>query len=241
MSIQPFLTDVESQANPTKAKIFLRFFKTAPGQYGHGDMFLGLTLPIQRRLARDYWRQLTLDDLHQLLHHPVHECRLIALIILIKQYQKGTPDLKKLIYKLYLQHTSRINNWDLVDLSAPNIVGVYLYEQNSRTKLYQLAQSQDIWKNRISIISTLYFIKRGQITDTLAIAKILLSRRHDLIHKAIGWMLREVGKQELSALEHFLVSNYSSIPRTALRYAIEKFPPQKRLYYLHLSKSDSSN
>ena len=216
--------------NPNQAKILQKFFKTAPHQYGAGDIFLGLTVPQQRTIAKPYIH-LNLIDIKKLLYSKIHEYRFTALLILIKQYRQGDKKLKKKIYNFYLKHSSQINNWDLVDLSAPKIVGAYLLNK-SKQPLFKLACSPNLWQKRIAIVATFEFIKNNQFTLTLKIAQLLLNEQHDLIHKAVGWMLREVGKRNQPLLEKFLQQHLKQLPRTTLRYAIEKFPERKRQSYL---------
>lgn len=213
-----------------RAAVSRSFFKTGPGQYGEGDRFLGVTVPDTRRLAREAG-DLPLAEVLTLLRSPIHEERLLALLILVRRYEKGGPRERREIYSLYLAHTARINNWDLVDLSAPNIVGVHLVER-SRRILYRLAKSPDLWERRIAILATLSFIRNRDFADALSIAEILLHDGHDLIHKAVGWMLREVGKGDQAVLEGFLKQHGRQMPRTMLRYAIERFPESLRQAYL---------
>jgi len=222
---------IHKLADPAKAKILRGFFKTGPGEYGEGDVFLGITVPALRKLAKEH-DGIALKGSLQLLKSTVHEERLLALFLLIRAYSKGDETLKRKIYDLYLKNIRFINNWDLVDLSAPNIVGSYLTDR-SRKPLYALARSRDLWKRRIAILSTFSFIRRNEFSDTLRISGMLLTDKHDLIHKAVGWMLREVGKRDLSAEEGFLQRHYRSMPRTMLRYAIERFPETKRQKYLN--------
>ena len=217
-------------ADKNKAKVLQGFFRTGPGHYGEGDVFLGITVPVLRRLAKECLNT-SVSDATQLLQSAIHEERLVALLLIIGAYSKGDEILRKKIYTLYLKNTRYVNNWDLVDLSAPNIVGNYLEDKN-RTQLYDLAKSRDLWKKRIAILATFYFIKQNDFTDTLQISEILLNDDHDLIHKAAGWMLREVGKRDLQAEEKFLRQHYKKMPRTMLRYAIERFPEAKRKKYL---------
>lgn len=222
--------DLQKLANPAQAKNLARFFKTGPGQYGAGDVFLGLTVPQQRAVAKKY-TNLELNGLQQLLSSKIHEHRLVSLLILVQKYQKSTPANQKKIFNFYLKNSKHINNWDLVDLSAPNIVGSYLLDKNKKI-LYTLAKSNNLWPKRISIIATLSFIKNNQLDHTLKISKLLLSDTHDLIHKAVGWMLRELGKKDQPMLEKFLTQYIRRLPRTTLRYAIERFPEAKRKSYL---------
>ncbi|MFA6228023.1 MAG: DNA alkylation repair protein [Patescibacteria group bacterium] len=218
-------------ASPAKAAILSRFFKTGQGQYGEGDKFLGVAVPEQRKLARQC-NQLALSDLEKLLHSGIHEERLTALIILADQFKRGDSKIQGKIFKLYLKNTRYINNWDLVDLSAPNIVGAWLYRRDRRI-LYRLAESKLLWDRRIAMLATFYFICRGDCVDTIKIAKILLTDQHDLIHKAVGWMLREVGKRgNEKELKFFLDQHSARMPRTMLRYAIERLPTGERKKYL---------
>jgi 3-methyladenine DNA glycosylase AlkD len=215
-----------------RAKALTRFFKTAEGEYGHGDVFFGVTVPEQRRIAKQYLT-LPLTELSKLLESPTHECRLTALLILTAQFKKAGSKEQTRIAKFYLAHSERVNNWDLVDASAPHILGKHLLD-NNRSVLYRLARSKNLWERRIAIVATFSFIRAGQFGDTIALAAILLSDTHDLIHKAVGWMLREVGKKSSQVLETFLSVHAHSMPRTMLRYAIEKFPEHKRKKYLSL-------
>jgi 3-methyladenine DNA glycosylase AlkD len=209
-----------------------RFFKTGKGEYGEGDIFLGIRVPVLRKCVRQY-RALSLDDTLELLKSPFHETRLFALLMLVKKYSSAHSVAEhEVIYQSYLSHTEFINNWDLVDCSAENIVGTYLFARD-RKPIYQLAGSRSLWDRRIAIMSTFHFIKRDDFADTLAIAEMLLGDEEDLIHKAVGWMLREVGKRDRNAEEKFLLRNYKEMPRTMLRYAIEKLPENQRLAYLH--------
>lgn len=233
ISLKQLLRDVHSLADPEKQKIFIRFFKTGAGQYGEGDQFLGLTVPQQRTLAKKY-QQLPLSEIELLLKNPIHELRLIALIILTHHFQNNGSD-KKTIVDFYLDHTKWINNWDLVDLSAYKILGEYLRIHDARASvLYRLARSSNLWQRRIAIVSTFAFIRDNQLTHTFALSKELLHDTHDLIHKAVGWMLREAGKRNEQQLKQFLNAHASIMPRTALRYAIEKFPDSTRKHYLSL-------
>jgi 3-methyladenine DNA glycosylase AlkD len=218
-------------ADNQKAKILKRFFRTGPGQYAAGDKFLGITVPKIRKLVREYGKYLTKDEITRLLHSAIHEERLLALLILSARYKEGAYKEKKSIYQLYLKNTKYINNWDLVDLSAAHIIGDFLYRKD-KNPLYRLARSKNLWERRISIIATFYFIKKSNFNDTLNIARILRLDKEDLIHKATGWMLREVGKRNQKVEEAFLKKYYKKMPRTMLRYAIERFPESRRQAYL---------
>jgi 3-methyladenine DNA glycosylase AlkD len=226
-SIEKHLVSIRQ---PDRVTLLQGYFKTGPGEYGEGDRFLGLNVPTVRKLAREY-RALPLGETVQLLASEWHEVRLLALLIMVDQYGRDDDAIRKTIYDAYLANTHRINNWDLVDSSAAQIVGAHLADR-ARSPLRRLAKSESIWERRIAIIATAYFIKRDDFEDTLAIAKMLLGDREDLIHKAVGWMLREVGNRDVATLEAFLGSHYRDMPRTALRYAIEKFSPAKRRGYL---------
>ena len=222
--------DLREHASKEKAAVLQRFFKTGPGEYGEGDRFIGVQVPAARKVARRY-AAIPLRQVRSLLRSSVHEERLLALLILVQKFGKADPGGQREIYAFYLEHVAHINNWDLVDLSADMIVGAYLLPRK-RGVLRRLARSKDLWERRISIIATFHFIRRGEFEDTLAIAELLLHDDHDLIHKAVGWMLREVGNRDREAEERFLKRHYRGMPRTMLRYAIERFPEAKRLAYL---------
>ena len=212
-----------------------RFFKTGKGDYGEGDRFLGIRVPTIRKYVREY-RSLPLEDTLTLLKSPFHEARLLAVLILVAQYSSTNMRTgHNAIYQLYLRHTQFINNWDLVDCSAEHIVGAHLFLKD-RKPLYRLARSRSLWERRIGVMATFHFIKRDDFSDTVAIAEVLLHDREDLIHKAVGWMLREVGKRNRHVEERFLAQHYKEMPRTMLRYAIEKLPEIERLAYLHGTK-----
>lgn len=217
-------------ANKEKAEVLQRFFKTGKGQYAEGDIFIGVTVPVMRKMAKENL-DLELNIVVSLLKSLIHEERLLSLLILVLKFQKGDLRSKQKIYSLYLEHTNYINNWDLVDLTAKYIVGSFLFDKD-RKPLYKLAKSNNLWERRVSILSTFYFIGCNDFTDTLKLSEILLADKHDLIHKAVGWMLREVGKRNLVIEEKFLAKYSKLMPRTMLRYAIEKFPEQKRKQWL---------
>jgi 3-methyladenine DNA glycosylase AlkD len=223
-------SDLQKLADPEKAEILSRFFKTGKGQYGEGDIFLGIVVPAQRKIAKTY-SDLSLRDVRELLSSGTHEHRLVALFILVQKYKKADSLNKKVIVDFYLKYTARVNNWDLVDLSAGNILGDYLLDKD-RSVLYRLAGSRNLWERRIAIMSTFKFIRNNDFADTLRIAELLLNDTDDLIHKAAGWMLREVGKRDLKTEEAFLDSHDDKMPRTMLRYAIERFEEKRRRYYL---------
>src|ERR1043166_4112024 len=217
--------------DPKDATFLQRFFKTGPGEYGEGDQFLGIRVPAVRRLAGEF-RDLPLHDVDTLLHEPWHEARLLAVVLLSDAYPRGTPKERAAIYRLYLRHADRINNWDLVDSSAPKVVGAHLATRARRPVLRRLARSKLLWKRRIAVLATFHFIANDELDDSLCIAKLLLHDSHDLMHKAIGWMLREVGKRDARRLEKFLDAHAHEMPRTMLRYAIERMSPAKRKRYM---------
>ncbi len=221
-------------ADPYQAAVLQRFFKTGQGQYGEGDIFLGIKVPEQRKAIKNYL-DLPSTDLHELLSSKIHEYRLSALFILVAQFKTANQQTRNKIFKFYLNHTANINNWDLVDLSAPNIVGCYLLNR-SRDILFKLMESKNIWERRIAVLATFAFIREGQFDDTLALAERLLGDKHDLMHKAVGWMLREIGKRSEPVLENFLQKHYRAMPRTMLRYAIEKLGKSKKKFYLTKAK-----
>ncbi len=212
-----------------KALQLSRFFKTGKGEYGEGDIFLGIKVPEQRKTAGKY-ADIDIDALSDLISDPVHECRLTALLILVIKYERKNSDKKKIV-DFYIDNISFINNWDLVDLSAPKILGPWLFMRD-RSMLYKFAESGDLWKQRIALLSTYYFIKKNDFNETFALAELLLKNKHDLIHKASGWMLREIGKINQDSEEIFLKKYYRNMPRTMLRYAIERFDEEKRQKYL---------
>ena len=217
-------------ANEKIAEHSQRFFKTGKGEYGEGDIFLGIRVPLLRKLVKKY-RGISITEVRKLLHSKFHEERLLAVLMLVQLFKSGDKSVEKQVYDLYLENTEFINNWDLVDISASHIVGAHLHEKD-KAPLYNLVQSKNLWERRISIISTFYFIRQNEFDDTLKLAKILLNDKEDLIHKAVGWMLREVGKREIEFEEEFLQEHYKIMPRTMLRYAIEKFPETSRKMYL---------
>ena len=228
MPLSQIKKELNSLSDKEKAKILSGFFKTGKGEYGEGDKFLGITVPEQRKIAKKY--DLTLKEIQKPLSSKIHEYRLTALFVLIKKYKNSEN--KKQIYNFYLKNTKNINNWDLVDLSAPNILGDYLIDKD-RKILHKLAESKNLWERRIAILATYTFIRKNDFDDTLKIAEMLLNDKHDLIHKAVGWMLREVGKRNIEKEEQFLKKHHKKMPRTMLRYAIEKLDKKKRKYYLN--------
>jgi len=230
MTINNLIKEIRQQKDPARAESNLWFFKTGKGQYGEGDKFLGLTMGQLRTLAQKYV-DLSLPELEKLIKSKFHEDRMAGLLILTYKYPKADPSAKKQIYDFYIKNRKAANNWDLVDVTVPNVIGEYLLHHD-RKILYQFAKSKDLWEKRIAVLATFTFIRRGDFTDNLKIAKILLHDDHDLIHKAVGWMLREVGKRDLPLLEKFLKPIYNEMPRTMLRYTIEKFPKPKYQKYL---------
>lgn len=222
--------DLQRLKDSENAKILSKFFKTGKGQYGKGDIFLGIKVPEQRKIAKRY-AGLSLDDIGRLLKSKIHEYRLTSLFILVLKYKKEDHSGKHEIIDFYLNNLENINNWDLVDSSAPYLLGDFLLDKD-KSILYTLAQSDNLWQRRIAMLSTFAFIKNGRFEDALKISDILVSDRHDLIHKAVGWMLREIGKRDIGAEEEFLQKHYLEMPRTMLRYAVEKFDEDKRQFYL---------
>ncbi len=234
--INKWQEELDTVSRPEKVKILSSFFKCGKGEYGEGDCFVGITVPDNRRISERYY-MLPFDSLSLMLNSDVHEYRLAALLALVKRYAKTkTPDERDTIVDFYLANTSHINNWDLVDLSAPKILGRHLLTLPSPTLLDRLAESDSLWEQRIAVVSTYTLIKGGRYDDTLRIAKRFLSHRHDLIHKAVGWMLREVGKMDIDILAGFLDKHATEMPRTMLRYAIEKMPQERRRHYMNLRK-----
>jgi 3-methyladenine DNA glycosylase AlkD len=230
MGLSEIRKEILKHKNPAQALILQRFFKTGKGEYGEGDRFYGIKVPVQRTIAKQF-KELPLEDLKVLMNSKVHEERLIAAFILVDQYKMGDEKKKKIIFDFYLTNRKGINNWDLVDLSAPKIVGEYLLYKE-KDVLYKFARSKDLWEKRIAILSTQTFIREHFFEDALKISAILLNDKHDLIHKAVGWMLREIGNRDLQTEEEFLKKHYKLMPRTMLRFAIEKFPELKRKAYL---------
>ena len=222
--------ELRKLANPAKAGILSRFFKTGKGEYGEGDVFLGIPVPLQRRIAKKY-PALLLEDLQELLSGRIHEERLVALLILISKYKKADNTDRRAVVDFYLKNTRWVNNWDLVDISAGNILGDYLLDKD-KTLLSHLAGSDSLWERRMAIMATFAFIKKNEFKDTLHISELLLNDTHDLIHKAVGWMLREIGKRDRETAEQFLRTHYRNMPRTMLRYAIERFDEKTRNAYL---------
>ncbi|MDR3195149.1 MAG: DNA alkylation repair protein [Tannerella sp.] len=231
MTAEAVQNELLAVASPEKAQFLKRFFKTGPGQYGEGDRFLGIVVPVTRKIVKAH-RQTPLHEIRKLLQNPWHEVRLCALLMLVERCKKASAEERDAIVQCYLQHTDYVNNWDLVDLSCPEIIGTYLLDKD-RGLLYELAAHPHLWEQRIAIVSTLSLIRRGELADTFALTEKLIHHRHDLIHKACGWMLREAGKQRREALTGFLEKFAPRLPRTTLRYAIEHYPEEERQYFLH--------
>jgi len=230
MIAKEVINALKLSATEERRKVNEWFFKTGKGEYGYGDIFLGATVPDIRRIAKKFSQEISLQELTKLIQSPIHEVRLCALIILVNKYKKKDYDR---IYQYYLKHISSVNNWDLVDTSAPHIVGDYLYKNPEKSKiLLEFSHSENLWIRRISIVSTFAFINNNEFKKTLEISKLLLNDHHDLIHKAVGWMLREIYKKDEHLIKRFLRQNYAQIPRTTLRYTIERMDKKERLSYL---------
>ena len=219
-------SELQALSDDEKREIFPKFFKAGKGEYGEGDRFLGVTVPNIRAIAKQY-KNISLNEIRELMQSEWHEVRLCALLIMVEKSKKKDETLRQQLFDLYLSQTDRINNWDLVDLSCRFIVGEYLLDK-SRDILYQLAHSPLLWDNRIAIVSTYAFIRKGQLEDTYALSDLMMQHPHDLMHKAIGWMLREAGKRDSERLYDYVMSHRADMPRTMLRYAIEKFSPTER-------------
>lgn len=231
MKLQEIRRELSEFASPEKAAGMQRFFKTGPGQYGEGDTFIGVTVPQLRALAKRATGSLTQRSLLALLRSRCHEERLLGLLVLVQRFQRGDREERRRVFDTYCANLPYVNNWDLVDLTAPYIVGPYLYERE-RDALDAWSRSADLWERRVSMVATFYFIRQNDFGDTLRIADTLLQDDHDLIHKAVGWMLREVGNRDRAVLGRFLKTRYATMPRTMLRYAIERFPEDLRQRYL---------
>ena len=235
MSINALRQTLQSHADPLRAQKMQRFFKTGVGEYGEGDVFFGVSVPQLRKLARQWYDKLSAEEIESLLYTPIHEQRLLALLIWVLQFQKGDAHLKQKVYDAYTKHMAQVNNWDLVDSSASYIVGAYLYKRE-RAVLHTWVTSHNLWKRRIAIVATHYFIRQKDFDTTLSLAAALLGDRHDLIHKATGWMLREVGKQDEAVLRGFLDAHADVMPRTMLRYALERLEEPVRRHYMRLAR-----
>ena len=229
------LSAMLSHADASQVPGLARFFKTGPGQYGYGDQFLGIKVPVTRAVVKECWKSVGFPELEECITSEYHEVRLAALLALVEVFKhaKKDPTLRQQCVDFYLAHTAYINNWDLVDLSCYPLLGEWLLHASDRSLLYNLARNgRTLWEQRIGMVSTMTFVRHGQLEDTFAIADILLHHPHDLIHKAVGWLLREAGKKDKAALEAYLRGRYQTMPRTMLRYAIEKFPENERQFYL---------
>ena len=229
------LSQILAHADPSQVAGLARFFKTGPGQYGEGDKFLGIKVPVTREVVKECWKTVSFDELEECVCSEYHELRLAALLTLVEIFKHARKDqaLRQRCVDFYLAHTAFINNWDLVDLSCYPLLGEWLLDATDRTLLYDLARNgKTLWEQRIGMVSTMTFVRHGQLSDTFAIADILLQHPHDLIHKAVGWLLREAGKKDKAALKAYLAPRYRQMPRTMLRYAIEKFPENERQAYL---------
>ncbi|MEA3413939.1 MAG: DNA alkylation repair protein [Nanoarchaeota archaeon] len=228
--INNLLNELQKYSSKEKAEIFKKFFKTGKGEYAEGIILIGLTIPKQREIAKKY-QDISLSNLTKLLDSKIHEHRISAGIILVNKYKKANQEKKQEIFNLYIKNAKKFNNWDLVDITCTHIVGDFLLDKD-RTLLYDLSKSKNLWEQRISIVSTFEFIRKKDFGDALRIFESLLNHKHDLIHKAIGWMLREIGKRNKEILEDFLKTNYNKLPRTTLRYSIERFPKEERKKWL---------
>ena len=225
--------DLQKVSSKKRAQSYMRFFKTGVGQYGEGDIFIGVTVPEQRKVAKRFFEEISIEEVGFLIKSPVHEYRFTALEILVFKFEQAKTEKERERYiRFYLKNLNYVNNWDLVDTSAYCLLGEWLYGKKDKKILYKLSKSTNIWERRISIVATYAFIRKDFFSETLKIEKNLLKDEHDLIHKAVGWMLREVGNRDLLAEEKFLKKFYKKMPRTMLRYAIEKFPENKRKAYL---------
>ena len=228
------LVRLQVLANPRDAKFLQRFFKTGSGEYGEGDVFLGIRAPQMKKTVREFRDQVSRAEIAVLLDSEIHEARVFALSMLVDIFDRDETARKE-IFDFYISHTARINNWDLVDLSAAPIVGGWLFDRD-RKLLYRLVKSKSVWERRIAVIATYRFIRKNDFSETLKLAELLLRDEHDLMHKATGWMLREIGKRDVKTLETFLGKHAARMPRTMLRYAIEKFPEPRRQQYLRAGR-----
>lgn len=236
MSATSVIKALQAKRDPAKAAFFPKFFKTGKGEYGEGDVFMGVAVPQMREVAKQC-RELPLKEINVLLKNKIHEVRMVGLFILVSQYQRAKdPKTQKALVRFYLDHLHAVNNWDLVDSTAPHILGHSLVDQKDRKILYRFAKKNHLWTQRIAMVATQELIRHGQHTDTIKLAEHFLSHTHDLMHKAVGWMLREMGKKDQKSLDQFLKRFASRMPRTMLRYAIEKYPEERRRGYLQWKK-----
>jgi len=231
MIVDKILKELKSLGDKKIALHHAKFFQTHKGGYGEGDLFWGLRVPQQRTVAKKYFKDITLKETEKLLQHKIHEVRMTALLILVEKYKKADEKDKKATVKIYLANTKYINNWDLVDLSTPSITGAFWFNNNT-IDMFKFAKSKDLWRERIVMISTLYFIRQYRFKETFELAEMFLTHKHDLMHKAAGWMLREAGKKDINALRVFLDKNYKKMPRTMLRYSIERLSEKERNKYM---------
>ena len=236
MDVDTIKKAVQAHKNHIRAKQSQYYFKTGPGEYGEGDIFIGLTTPIIRKLAKQF-QQARLPTIKHFLYSPIHEERLLALIILLYQYPQKTNAKQQEIFDFYITHLDQVNNWDLIDVTAPGVVGRHLYHHPDTLSLPSLAASENMWHRRVAMLAAFYFIKQQSYALPIAIAKQLRNDKEDLIHKVVGWMLREIGKRDLTVTKDFLNQYGATLPRTMLRYAIERFTPAERQYYMQLKKS----
>ena len=231
------LKALQAHSNPQKAAGQQRFFKTGKGEYAQGDRFLGVPLPQLRLTVKAFWQKTGFDDLEKLFASPWHEARAAAALLLVEQFEKSkNPAEKKAIFDFYVAHLPCCNNWDLIDISAYKIIGAYLYDKKDRSLFYRLAHSSNLWQQRAAVVGTMYLVKRGDFAVTLDLAEIFLDHPHDLMHKAVGWLLREVGKKEEGVLCAFLDKHYRRMPRTMLRYALERLPDKKKKFYMQIQR-----
>lgn len=230
--MKEIIHEIQSYADIDKAAHMQRFFKTGKGEYAEGDLFYGLTTPAVRAIVKKYYKAISFQEVEELLHNPYHEVRSVALLILVELYSKGNHELKNEIYKLYIKNVEYINNWDLVDITCSKIVGCHIYENKDYSDVRKLSDSKHLWSERISVVSQYYLIKRGDFSLLLEFSEKFLTHKHDLMHKAVGWMLREMGKVDVNSLYDFLDKYHKVMPRTMLRYSLEKLTPDKKKYYM---------
>lgn len=230
--MEEILQEIKSFADPDKAVHMQRFFKTGKGEYAEGDLFYGLTTPQVRSIVKKYYKIVSLDSVEELLHNPYHEVRCVGLLIMVDKYEKANFSIKTDIYNLYLKNVNYINNWDLVDITCHKIIGRHAYENKNVSDIRKLASSNHLWSERIAVVSQYYLIKRGDFSLILELSEGFLTHKHDLMHKAVGWMLREMGKVDLDSLYKFLDKHHKVMPRTMLRYSLEKLSPEKKKYYM---------
>jgi 3-methyladenine DNA glycosylase AlkD len=234
MTADYILSELCSISDADKASFLKRFFKTGVGEYAEGDVFLGISVPLVRVVVKDN-KHTSLHELQKLIGSKYHEARLCAFLIAVEQFKKANEEERSVLFDFFLKNTCYANNWDLVDVAYPHVIGTYLLDKE-RSILYELAGSPSLWEQRIAIVSTIIFIRNHEFTDTLALSEQLLNHKHDLIHKAVGWMLREVGKRDRELLTDFIERNSKKMSRTTLRYAIEHYPENERQYFLHKDK-----